>query len=170
MPPFLLADLPLPTGASAPALDAPRKTCYTYAVTPSTSGTPSPLPSPSGGERTIEDSSSLGNVDWPVERTATRAVGQTDGVLSDINFGEVFPFVTKPLARDGLARYIGPTLGSQVAGLSQRDPLVLALNPIAFVAGRPDMALSASVHLPGIAEPLNVFAAFDHPKAPVVVH
>src|SRR5216117_1719258 len=84
--------VPFPTGASA--LDAPRKTCYTYAVTPSTSGTPSPLPSPSGGERTIEDSSSLGNVDWPVERTATRAVGQTDGVLSDINFGEVFPFVT----------------------------------------------------------------------------
>src|SRR5438552_7535074 len=169
MPPFLLADLPLPTGASAPALDAPRKTCYTYAVTPSTSGTPSPLPSPSGGERTIEDSSSLGNVDWPVERTATRAVGQTDGVLSDINFGEVYPFVTKPLARDGLARYIGPTLGAQVAGLRRRDPLVLALNPIAFVAGRPYMDLSGYINLPGIAHQLGVFEAIDHSKGAVIV-
>ena len=34
--------------------------------------------------------------DWPVERTALLAAGQTDGVLSDINFGEVLPFVAKP--------------------------------------------------------------------------
>src|SRR2546423_12901651 len=62
--------------------------------------------------------------EWPVERTARLAVSQTDGVLSDINFGEVFPFVAKPLTRDGLARYIGPVLGGQVAGLSRSDPLV----------------------------------------------
>src|SRR5437879_2065313 len=76
-------------------------------------------------------------MDWPVERTARRAGGQADGVLSDINFGEVFPFVAKPLSRDGLARYIGPMLGGQIAGLSRNDPLVLDLNPMAFVAGRP---------------------------------
>ena len=74
---------------------------------------------------------------WPVERTARRAAGQADGVLSDINFGEVFPFVAKPLARDGLARYIGPMLGGQVAGLSRHDPLVHGLSPSALVAGRP---------------------------------
>ncbi len=102
--------------------------------------------------------------DWPVERTARRAAGQSDGVLSDINFGEVFPFVTKPLARDGLARYIGPTLGGQVAGLSRHDPLVLDLNPMAFVAGRPYMDLSAYINLPGIAYHLDVLEAVDRTK------
>ncbi len=106
--------------------------------------------------------------DWPVERTARLAQGQADGVLSDINFGEVFPFVTKPLARDGLARYIGPTLGGQVAGLSRHDPLVLDLNPIAFVAGRPYMDLSAYINIPGIANHLDVLEAVDQTKGKVI--
>ena len=106
--------------------------------------------------------------DWPVERAARRAVGQADGVLSDINFGEVFPFVTKPLARDGLARYIGPTLGGQVAGLSRHDPLVHDLNPIAFVAGRPYMDLSAYINLPAIAHQLHVLEAVDRTKGKAI--
>src|SRR2546426_664715 len=103
-------------------------------------------------------------VDWPVERTARRAAGQTDGVLSDINFGEVFPFVAKPLSRDSLARYIGPMLGGQVAGLSHSDPLVLDLNPMAFVAGRPFMDLSAYINLPSIAYQLHLLEAVDRSK------
>src|SRR2546426_4782908 len=103
-------------------------------------------------------------VDWPVERTARRAAGQTDGVLSDINFGEVFPFVAKPLSRDSLARYIGPMLGGQVAGLSRSDPLVLDLNPMAFVAGRPFMDLSAYINLPSIAYQLHLLEAVDRSK------
>ena len=107
-------------------------------------------------------------MDWPVERTARLAAGQTDGVLSDINFGEVFPFVAKPLARDGLTRYIGPALGSQVAGLSRSDPLVLDLNPIAFVAGRPYMDLSAYINLPAISHQLDVLEAVDQTKGKVI--
>lgn len=107
-------------------------------------------------------------MDWPVERAARLAQGQADGVLSDINFGEVFPFVTKPLARDGLARYIGPTLGGQVAGLSRHDPLVLDLNPIAFVAGRPYMDLSAYINIPGIAYHLDVLEAVDRTKGKAI--
>jgi pyruvate,water dikinase len=107
-------------------------------------------------------------LDWPVERTARLAAGQTDGVLSDINFGEVFPFVAKPLARDGLTRYIGPALGSQVAGLSRSDPLVLDLNPIAFVAGRPYMDLSAYINLPAISHQLDVLEAVDQAKGKVI--
>jgi len=103
-------------------------------------------------------------VDWPVERTARRAARQTDGVLSDINFGEVFPFVAKPLSRDVLARYIGPMLGGQVAGLSRSDPLVLDLNPMAFVAGRPYMDLSAYINLPSIAYQLHLLEAVDRSK------
>jgi phosphohistidine swiveling domain-containing protein len=103
-------------------------------------------------------------VDWPVERTARRAAGQTDGVLSDINFGEVFPFVAKPLSRDSLARHIGPMLGGQVAGLSRSDPLVLDLNPMAFVAGRPFMDLSAYINLPSIAYQLHLLEAVDRSK------
>jgi rifampicin phosphotransferase len=99
-----------------------------------------------------------------VERTARLAVGQTDGVLSDINFGEVFPFVAKPLSRDGLARYIGPMLGGQVAGLSRSDPLVLDLNPMAFVAGRPYMDLSAYINLPSIAYQMHLLEAVDRSK------
>ncbi|MBI3809166.1 MAG: hypothetical protein HY284_01730 [Nitrospirae bacterium] len=106
--------------------------------------------------------------DWPVERTARLAEGHADGVLSDINFGEVFPFVAKPLARDGLARYIGPTLGGQVAGLSRHDPLVHDLNPIAFVAGRPYMDLSAYINLPGIAYHLDVLEAVDRTKGKAI--
>jgi len=106
--------------------------------------------------------------DWPVERAARLAVGRADGVLSDINFGEVFPFVTKPLARDGLARYIGPMLGGQVAGLSRNDPLVLDLNPIAFVAGRPYMDLSAYINLPGIAYQLHMLEAVDQTKGKAI--
>ena len=99
-----------------------------------------------------------------MERTARLAVGQTDGVLSDINFGEVFPFVAKPLTRDGLARYIGPMLGGQVAGLSRSDPLVLDLNPMAFVAGRPYMDLSAYINLPSIAYQMHLLEAVDRSK------
>ncbi len=107
-------------------------------------------------------------MDWPIERTARRAKGRADGVLSDINFGEVFPFVAKPLARDGLARYIGPTLGGQVAGLSRHDPLVFDLNPIAFVAGRPYMDLSAYINLPAIVHQLPVLEAVDQTKGKVI--
>src|SRR5438445_6918001 len=107
-------------------------------------------------------------MDWPVERTARRAARQTDGVLSDINFGEVFPFVAKPLSRDVLARYIGPMLGGQVAGLSRNDPLVLDLNPMAFVAGRPYMDLSAYINLPGIAYQLHMLEAVDRAKGRVI--
>jgi pyruvate,water dikinase len=106
--------------------------------------------------------------DWPVERTARRAAGQAGGVLSDINFGEVFPFVAKPLAQDGLARYIGPALGGQVAGLSRHDPLVLDLNPIAFVAGRPYMDLSAYINLPAIAYQLAMLEAVDQTKGKAI--
>ncbi len=101
---------------------------------------------------------------WPVERTARLAQGHRDGVLSDINFGEVFPFVAKPLAQDGLERYIGPTLGGQVAGLSRNNPLVFDLNPIAFVAGRPYMDLSAYINLPAIQHQLGVLEAVDRIK------
>lgn len=107
-------------------------------------------------------------MEWPVERTARRAAGQAGGVLSDINFGEVFPFVAKPLARDGMARYIGPTLGGQVAGLSRHHPLVLDLNPIAFVAGRPYMDLSAYINLPAISHQLGVLEAVDQTKGKVI--
>jgi len=106
--------------------------------------------------------------EWPVERTARLAAGQADGVLSDINFGEVFPFVTKPLARDGLARYIGPTLGGQIAGLSRHDPLVLDVNPLAFVAGRPYMDLSAYIVLPAIAYHLPMLEAVDQVKGTIL--
>ena len=99
-----------------------------------------------------------------MDRTARLAAGQTDGVLSDINFGEVFPFVAKPLSRDVLARYIGPMLGAQVAGLSRSDPLVLDLNPMAFVAGRPYMDLSAYINLPSIAYQLHLLEAVDRSK------
>src|SRR5207302_11253793 len=102
--------------------------------------------------------------DWPVDRTARLAAGQTDSVLSDINFGEVFPFVAKPLSRDGLARYIGPMLGAQVAGLSRNDPLVLDLNPVAFVAGRPYMDLPAYINLPSIAYQPHLLEAVDRSK------
>jgi len=92
------------------------------------------------------------------------AAGQSDGVLSDINFGEVFPFVAKPLGRDVLARYIGPMLGGQVGGLSRSDPLILDLNPMAFVAGRPYMDLSAYINLPSIAYQLHLLEAVDRSK------
>src|SRR5437867_6285455 len=65
---------------------------------------PPPSPSPASGEGIIRE--------WPVERTARAAQGQTDGLLSDVNFGEVLPFVAKPLVKDFLARYVGPLLGS----------------------------------------------------------
>ncbi|TLY22462.1 MAG: hypothetical protein E6K68_02875 [Nitrospirae bacterium] len=102
--------------------------------------------------------------DWLVERSARLAAGQSDGVLSDINFGEVFPFVAKPLGRDVLARYIGPMLGGQVGGLSRSDPLILDLNPMAFVAGRPYMDLSAYINLPSIAYQLHLLEAVDRSK------
>ncbi len=123
---------------------------------------PHPDPLPPRGEGNERE-------DWPVERTARRAAGQTDGLLSDINFGEVLPFVTKPLSRDALARFIGPTLGGQIAGLSRSDPLVLDLNPIAFVAGRPYMDLSAYVNLPAIAYHLDTLEAADEAKGKAVV-
>lgn len=107
--------------------------------------------------------------DWPVERTARLAAGQTDGVLSDINFGEVFPFVTKTLSRDGLRQYIGLTLGAQVAGLSRKDPLIMDLNPMAFVAGRPYMDLSAYINLPGISYHLAVLEAVDETKGKAIL-
>jgi phosphohistidine swiveling domain-containing protein len=106
---------------------------------------------------------------WPVERTATAAIGQPDGVLSDINFGEVFPFVAKPLARDFLARYIGPLLCSQFAGLSRDHPLVSALNPMAFVAGRPYMDLSAYVTIPALRLNLRSFESVDQTKGASIV-
>src|SRR5205807_7874705 len=107
-------------------------------------------------------------MDWPVERTATRAGDQPDGVLSDLNFGEVFPFVTKPLAKDYLTRYVGPLLTSQFAGLSRTHPLSRALNPMAFVEGRPYMDLSAYFTLPGIAWHLGSLESADNTKGAAV--
>src|SRR3989440_7179945 len=132
-----------------------------------TCGRPPRRPPPSHDldlELTLMEMKEREERDWPVERTARLAAGQTDGVLSDINFGEVFPFVTKPLSRDGLARYIGPMLGGQVAGLSRSDPLVLDLNPMAFVAGRPYMDLSAYINLPSIAYQMHLVEAVDRSK------
>ena len=106
---------------------------------------------------------------WPVERTATAAIGHPDGVLSDINFGEVFPFVAKPLAQDFLARYIGPLLCAQFAGLPRGHPLVLALNPMAFVAGRPYMDLSAYVTIPALGLNLRSFESVDQTKGASIV-
>jgi phosphohistidine swiveling domain-containing protein len=106
---------------------------------------------------------------WPVERTATRAADQPDGVLSDLNFGEVFPFVAKPLARDYLTRYVGPLLASQFAGLPRTHPLSRELNPMAFVAGRPYMDLSAYITLPGIAWHLGSLESADRTKGAAVV-
>src|SRR5207237_10858637 len=114
---------------------------------------PPPAPSPARGEGKFKD--------WPVERTALLAAGQTDGVLSDVNFGEVLPFVAKPLVKDYLARYVGPLLGSQFAGLARTDPLVLDLNPLAFVAGRPYMDLSVCLNTPPLGYPLPEMEAVD---------
>src|SRR2546427_4137149 len=55
-------------------------------------------------------------------------------------------------------------LGGQVAGLSRSDPLVLDLNPMAFVAGRPYMDLSAYINLPSIAYQLHLLEAVDRSK------
>src|SRR5438445_10687109 len=90
---------------------------------------PPPAPSPARGEGKFRD--------WPVERTALLAAGQTDGVLSDINFGEVLPFVAKPLVKDYLPDYLGPILGCQFAGLPPTDPLGPDMNPTAFAVCRP---------------------------------
>jgi phosphohistidine swiveling domain-containing protein len=106
---------------------------------------------------------------WPVERTATRAADQPDGVLSDLNFGEVFPFVAKPLTKDYLTRYVGPLLASQFAGLPRTHPLSRELNPMAFVAGRPYMDLSAYITLPGIAWHLGSLESADRTKGAAVV-
>jgi pyruvate,water dikinase len=106
---------------------------------------------------------------WPVERTATRAVGQPDGVLSDLNFGEVFPFVAKPLTRDFLARYIGPLLCAQFANLPRSHSLVQELNPMGFVAGRPYMDLSAYITLPSIAHSLQSLESVDQSKGRAVL-
>jgi phosphohistidine swiveling domain-containing protein len=106
---------------------------------------------------------------WPVERTATRAAGQTDGVFSDLNFGEVFPFVAKPLAHDFLARHIGPFLCSQFAGLPRGHRLSRELNPIAFVAGRPYMDLCAYVSIPAIASSMHSLESADQAKGSAVV-
>ena len=108
-------------------------------------------------------------MDWPVERTTTLAAGEPDGVLSDLNFGEVFPFVAKPLARDYLARYVGPLLGAQMAGLRPSDPIVRQLNPMAFVAGRPYMDLSAYLAIPAIARHLDSFESADQAKGAMVI-
>jgi phosphohistidine swiveling domain-containing protein len=108
-------------------------------------------------------------MDWPVERTATQAADQPDGVLSDLNFGEVFPFVTKPLAKDYLTQYVGPLLASQFAGLPRTHPLSRQLNPMAFVAGRPYMDLSAYFTLPGIAWHLGSLESADRTKGAAVV-
>jgi len=108
-------------------------------------------------------------VDWPVERTATAAQGYADGVLSDVNFGEVLPFVAKPLVRDYLARYIGPILGGQFAGLPRTDPLVLDLNPIAFVAGRSYMDLSVYLNMPAVRYHLESLEAVDQAKGQAII-
>ncbi len=107
--------------------------------------------------------------DWPVERTALLAAGQTDGVLSDINFGEVLPFVAKPLVKDYLADYLGPILGSQFAGLPRTDPLVLDLNPIAFVAGRSYMDLSVYLNMPAVRYHLDSLEAVDQAKGHAII-
>jgi phosphohistidine swiveling domain-containing protein len=106
---------------------------------------------------------------WPIERTATLADGQRDGVLSDLNFGEVFPFVAKPLAHDYLARYVGPLLGAQMAGLRPGDPIARELNPMAFVAGRPYMDLSVYLTIPAIARHLDSFESVDQAKGAMVI-
>src|SRR5205823_1479536 len=108
-------------------------------------------------------------MDWPVERTATQAAAQPDGILSDLNFGEVFPFVTKPLAKDYLTRYVGPLLASQFAGLPRMHPLSRQLSPMAFVAGRPYMDLSAYLTLPGIAWHLGSLESADRTKGAAVL-
>src|SRR5205823_1396156 len=108
-------------------------------------------------------------MDWPVERTATQAADQPDGVLSDLNFGEVFPFVVKPLAKDYLTRYVGPLLTSQFAGLPRTHRLPRELNPMAFVAGRPYMDLSAYFTLPGIAWHPGSLESADRTKGAAVL-
>jgi phosphohistidine swiveling domain-containing protein len=108
-------------------------------------------------------------IEWPVDRSATRAVGQSEGVFSDLNFGEVFPFVCKPLARDYLAQYVGPLLASQFGGLPRLHSLARELNPIAFVAGRPYMDLSAYITLPGVARHLGSLESADQKKGAAVV-
>ncbi len=108
-------------------------------------------------------------MDWPVERTATAARGHADGVLSDVNFGEVLPFVAKPLVKDYLACYVGPILGSQLAGLPRTDPLVLELNPIAFVAGRSYLDLSAYLNLPAVRYHLDGLEAVDQAKGHAII-
>ena len=106
---------------------------------------------------------------WPVERTATRAGNDAHGVLTDLNFGEVFPFVAKPLAKDYLSRYVGPLLASQFAGLPRAHPLARELNPMAFVAGRPYIDLSAYIALPGIARHLDSMQSADRTKGAAVL-
>jgi phosphohistidine swiveling domain-containing protein len=108
-------------------------------------------------------------IEWSVERSATRAVGQSEGVFSDLNFGEVFPFVCKPLARDYLARYVGPLLASQFGGLPRAHSLARELNPMAFVAGRPYMDLSAYITLPGVARHLGSLESADQKKGAAVL-
>ncbi|HZC67365.1 MAG TPA: PEP-utilizing enzyme [Nitrospirales bacterium] len=108
-------------------------------------------------------------MDWPVERTAIAAQGRAEGVLSDVNFGEVLPFVAKPLVKDYLARYLGPILGSQFAGLPRTDPLVRDLNPIAFVAGRSYMDLSVYLNMPAVRYHLESLEAVDHVKGKAVI-
>jgi rifampicin phosphotransferase len=108
-------------------------------------------------------------VDWPIERTAILAASHPEGVLSDLNFGEVFPFVAKPLARDYLARYVGPLLGSQMAGLRPSHAIVRQLNPMAFVAGRPYLDLSAYLAIPAIARHLDSFESADQAKGAMVI-
>ena len=108
-------------------------------------------------------------MDWPVERTATAAAGQGDGVLSDLNFGEVFPFVAKPLVRDVLAQYAGPLLNAQLAGLRRHDPLLKAINPIAFVAGRPYMDLSAYFTIPAVRYNQDSLESADHAKGSIIL-
>ncbi len=108
-------------------------------------------------------------IEWPVERSATRALDQCDGVLSDLNFGEVFPFVCKPLAKDYLSRYVGPLLASQFGGLPRAHPLAREINPMAFVAGRPYMDLSAYMTLPGVARHLGSLESADQTKGAAVI-
>jgi phosphohistidine swiveling domain-containing protein len=124
---------------------------------------------PSPGEEGFQKPTPPTEMEWPVERSATRAVGQSDGVLSDLNFGEVFPFVCKPLARDYLSRYVGPLLASQFGGLPRAHPLAREINPMAFVAGRPYMDLSAYMTLPGVARHLGSLESADQTKGAAVV-
>ena len=76
-------------------------------------------------------------MDWPVERTATQAADQPDGVLSDLNFGEVFPFVVKPLAKDYLTRYVGPLLAS-----GRVAPVIEQVLPLDRIAEAYDLVAS----------------------------